>query len=138
MRKLKSLVVVMALAFAFTSCSNHPDQPTSQAELEAGQITKANEESLSSKTVQGEWELIEVNGEGVNFELYKGTVLKFQDDAMYKTQNTNKDMGIFFIKDGVLHWTISGLNEVTFKVVIVDGNLHLTNGINQTFIYKKL
>ena len=137
MRKLQNLFIVIVIAFALASCGgDHPDAPTSQAEIEAGQQTRANEESFSSKDVQGKWELIEIQGDGVDFELYKGTTLKFDADAMYKILNDNKEMGIFFIKDFILHWTVNG-NEVTYKANIIDGNLQLVNGANQTFIYKR-
>ncbi len=137
MRKL-NFVVLVVITFAFASCGggNHPEQPTSQAEIDAGQQAMANEKAFSSSNVQGEWELVEVVG--ANIEMYKGTVLKFDSDVMYKTQNENKQMGIFFIKDFVLNWTPQGLNKVTYKANIVDGKLQLINGADQTFVYKRI
>ena len=136
--KTLNLVIIVALVIGFSSCGggDHSEQPTSQAEIEAGQQARANEAAFSSSDVQGEWELVEVVG--ADFEMYKGTVLKFDLDALYKTQNENKQMGIFFIKDFVLNWTPQGLNKVTYKANIVDGKLQLINGADQTFIYKRI
>ena len=138
MKKLKNVLIVIIGITVLSSCGgNHPDQPTSQAEIEAGQKVRADELAFSSKDVQGKWELIDVKGEGVDFEMFKGTTLKFDSDAMYKTLNDNKEMGIFFIKSNILHWTVNG-NEVTYKAELIDGNLQLINDANQTFIYKSL
>ncbi len=136
--KTLNLVIIVALIVGLSSCGgeNHPEQPTSQAEIEAGQQARANEAAFSSSDVQGEWKLVEVVG--ANIEMYKGTVLKFDSDVMYKTQNENKQMGIFFIKDFVLNWTPKGLNKVTYKANIVDGKLQLINGADQTFVYKRI
>lgn len=136
--KTLNLVIIVALIVGLSSCGggNHPEQPTSQAELDAGQQARANEANFSSKHVQGEWELIEV--EGADIEMYKGTVLKFDSDAMYQTQNEEKQMGIFFIKDNLLHWSPQGQDKITYDASLVDGNLHLVSADGQIFIYKKI
>ena len=110
MKELKILLIAIISVFIFANCGgNHPDQPTSQAEIEAGQKARADELKLSSKDVQGKWELVDVQGEDVDFDMFKGTTLKFDSDAMYKILNDDNEMGIFFIKN-----------------------------IDQTFIYKRM
>ncbi len=131
MKRLKSLLIIAVVAFAFTSCGDSDTEVSHEIPEGLQQL-----EAFSSKDVQGNWELTEVID--ANIDMYKGTVLEFKDDGLKRILNTNEDYGMFFIKSGVLHWTITGLNEVTYKASLVDENLHLINGANQTFIYKKI
>ncbi|MBN2668000.1 MAG: hypothetical protein JXR60_02125 [Bacteroidales bacterium] len=129
MKQISILLAVVSVAL-FASCGN---QQPSADELNQEVVAPAG---IDYTDVQGSWELESV--EGTNFEMYKGTVLKFDEDVMYYTQNTNEKMGTFFVKDGELHYTYQGLNEVTEKVSIVDGKLQLINGADQIFTYKKI
>jgi hypothetical protein len=130
-------VAIAATELMTVSCNKSAETPSTETTTENVSETTANKPAIEQEQVQGSWELISITGEGANFEMLKGTVLKFDLDKLKKTQNTNDEAGLYYILNGQMHYTPEGLNEVVWKVAMVDGNLLLTNDINQTLTYKK-
>lgn len=138
---MKTKILMMAIATAAlmtVSCNNNTETSTAETSTENSTEITANTPAIGQDQVQGSWELISITGDGANFEMLKGTVLKFELDVLKKTQNTNEEAGIYFIVNGQMHYTPQGLNEVIWKISMVDGNLQLINEINQILTYKKL
>lgn len=137
MKKAKFLAAAAAIAIMAIGCNN-AEMPAENTIEETQSETAKNTPSISQDQVQGSWELISITGEGADFEMLKGTVLKFDLDKLKKTQNTNEEVGTFYILNGEMHYTPEGLNEVVWQVSIVDGNLQTVNNINQILTYKKI
>jgi len=136
--KTKILLVATATVALMTVSCQNAESPVTGTTKEPTTEVSANTPSIGKDQVQGSWEIISITGEGANFEMLKGIVLKFDLDTLKITQNTNESTATYFIMNGELHYTVKGLNEVVEKISMVDENLQFVNAINQTLTYKKI
>jgi hypothetical protein len=134
--KTTILMVATAAAMMTASCNNG-EAPATETITKPSTEATANKPSIGQDQVQGSWELFSMIGEGADFEMQKGIVLKFNMDVLKITQNANEKLGVFYIKNKEMYYNAPGMN-VVWKVSIVDGNLQIINEINQTLTYKKI